>query len=846
MFSTLRAGTASPTLRLCIVTLLGAACAPVAAGPSGGHIVAGSGAIGGGGSATVIQQNSSRLAIDWNAFSTRPGESVTFNQPGANAIALNRVVGPRPSLLLGKLNANGQVFIVNPNGVIFGPGAQVNVGGLLASTLGLSTQDFMSGHYAFAANGQRDRWEHHHHRHGDDGNGAPVVNLGTLTSAPGGYVTLVGARVINAGTITTPEGVTALAAGSRVAVTLGDHSLIGLSVDQGTLHALAANHGLIQADGGQAWLTARAEDALFGSVVNNTGVIQARSAVNENGVIRLVAEGGVARVGGTLDASAPGGGNGGLVETAGTVIRVADDARITTAAASGQTGTWRIDSGPTARVGPDSGSAFDSRSDTTAAASGQTGTRRTDSGSTARVGPDGGSAFDSRSDTTAAASGQTGTRRIEGGFTARVGPNRGSAFESPSDTIGSTTLARALESSNVTINAGDVVLINGPVAWSGANTLSLAAPRGIALDAAIAAPLGTLAMSTGGVTTQQAAVTVAGLALQGATGTYMLTNASNRIGTLAADAGALSVTSATPMTVGSVAGLTGVSASGAVTLAAPSLTLAAPISSRAPGTAITLASASFDNRAGAQALSTPNGRWIVYSDSPDADRFGGLQSGNLALWGDAYDASTGRPDPRAASSTGNRFAFGALQQVTLTAVNLDVPFDTPRTLGPNDVTIALRYDGTNYGQAFADSPTVHEPFIFTVTSTGATPGAASGEYAITVTTAGGPTGYRITTQGGTLRIAAGPPPEPPPQPPPPQAPPSTPDQPPDEPAIATAATLPGILDSVRTDAANPAPLSDATPGLEPQSAPLVQQRSDSSSDGSRLPDDAWPGHVCRM
>lgn len=776
MFSTLLAGTASPTLRFCIATLLGAACAPVAAGPSGGRIVAGSGAIGGGGSATVIQQDSSRLAIDWNAFSTRPGESVTFNQPGANAIALNRVVGPRPSLLFGKLNANGQVFIVNPNGVIFGPGAQVNVGGLLASTLGLSTQDFMSGHYAFAASGQRHGWEHWHHRHGDDGDGAPVVNLGTLTSAPGGYVALVGARVINAGTITTPEGVTTLAAGSRVAVTLGDHSLIGLSVDQGTLHALAANHGLIQADGGQAWLTARAEDALFGSVVNNSGVIQARSAVNENGVIRLVAEGGVARVGGTLDASAPGGGDGGLVETAGTQVRVADDAHITTAAASGQTGTWRIDSGLSARVGPDGGSAF--------------------------------------------------ARRFE--------------------TMQGSTLARALESNNVSINAGGGVLIDGPVAWSGSNTLSLAAPRGIALDAAMTAPQGTLAMSTAGVATQRAAIAVAGLALQGATGAYTFTNASNNIGTLAANANALSVTSATPLTVGSVAGLSGVAASGAVTLAAPSLTLAAPVSSRAPGTAITLASASFDNRAGAQALSTPNGRWIVYSDSPDADRFGGLQSGNLALWGDAYDAGAGHPDPRAASSAGNRFAFDALQQVTLTAVNLDVPFDTPRTLGPNDVTIALRYDGTNYGHAFVDSPTVHEPFVFTVTSTGAAPGAASGEYAITVTTAGGPTGYRITTQGGTLRIAAGPPPEPPPQPPPPQPPPSTPDQPPDEPAIATAATLPGILDSVRTDAANPAPLSDATPGLEPQSAPLVQQRSDSSSDGSRLPDDAWPGHVCRM
>ena len=85
-----------------------------------------------------------------------------------------------------------------------------------------------------------------------------------------------------------------------------------------------------------------------------------------------------------------------------------------------------------------------------------------------------------------------------------------------------------------------------------------------------------------------------------------------------------------------------------------------------------------------------------------------------------------------------------------------MPFDTPRTLGPNDVTIALRYNGANYGGAFADSPAIHEPFVFTVTSTGAAPGAAIGTYAITITATGGPTGYKITTQGGTLRIAGAP------------------------------------------------------------------------------------------
>ncbi|SPB16336.1 filamentous hemagglutinin [Caballeronia novacaledonica] len=772
MIKALRASTASPVLRFCSATLLSAAFAHVHAEPSGGRVVAGSGSLTSAGANTTIQQNSGRLAIDWNSFSTRPGESITFNQPGANAIALNRVVGPRPSALFGKLDANGQVFIVNPNGVIFGPGAQVNVGGLLASSLNLSTDDFMSGHYTFAG-GER----HHHHR-----GGGAVVNLGTIQSAPGGYVALIGARAINAGTIDSPDGFAALAAGERIAVTLGDHSMIGLSVERGALRALAANHGLIQADGGQAWLAASAEDALFANVVNNTGIIRARSAVNQNGVIRLVAETGVVQVGGTLDASAPNGGNGGVIQTAGTQVRVAPDAQVTTAAASGQTGTWRIASDFAALVGADD------------------------------------------------------------------------AFGQRFGTIQSATLSRVLESTNVSISAASpagfepfgFVLIDGPVAWRGANTLSLAAQSGIRLDAPIGAPRGTLAMTTAGTATQRAPIEAANVALQGGTGVYRLTNAGNRIGTLAADAGSIALDDSAPLTIGSVAGLAGVSASGAVTLTAPSLTLAAPVASRAGGTAITLASTTFVNRAGARALSTPNGRWIVYSDAPDSDAFGGLQSSNLALWGDAY---TGGADARAASAPGNRFAFNALQQVTLTAINIDVPFDTPRTLGPNDVTIALRYNGANYGNAFADSPSIHEPFVFTVTSTGASPGAAIGAYAITITATGGPTGYKITTQGGTLRIAGAPArPVPPSEPPPAQ--PVTPPTPPmpvtPEPVVTTAATLPDILDSVRTDAANPVPPSIGAPGLQPESAPLVQQRTDSSSDGSRLPDDAWPGHVCRM
>ena len=316
--------------RLLAIALAGAsgvAMVPCAtAAPGGGQVVAGSGSIASYGPHTTIQQNTSRLVIDWNSFGTRPNESVTFNQPGAQSIALNRVIGQNPSVLLGRLDANGQVFIVNPNGVLFGVGARVNVGGLIASTLALSNHDFLAGHYAFT-NGEQ---------------AGAVVNQGFIRTAPGGYVALIGRRAINQGALVAPGGYAALAAGERVTVTLGDHQMVGLSVDQGVLRALASNRGLIETDGGQTLLAASAEDAVLAGVVNNSGVILARTALNQNGVIRLVAEGGAAEVGGVLDASAPRGGNGGLIETAGSRVQVAPGAFVTTAAPHGDTGGWLI------------------------------------------------------------------------------------------------------------------------------------------------------------------------------------------------------------------------------------------------------------------------------------------------------------------------------------------------------------------------------------------------------------------------------------------------------------------------------------------------------------------------
>src|SRR4030065_859710 len=137
--------------KLMAVTL--ALLSPAAfAAPMDGQISAGSGGIAQAGSTTTITQQTQNLAINWQSFDIGSNEDVHFNQPNSAAIALNRVLGQNPSQILGNLSANGQVFILNPNGILFGSTAQVNVGGLVASTLGMSNADFIAGNYRYSNN----------------------------------------------------------------------------------------------------------------------------------------------------------------------------------------------------------------------------------------------------------------------------------------------------------------------------------------------------------------------------------------------------------------------------------------------------------------------------------------------------------------------------------------------------------------------------------------------------------------------------------------------------------------------------------------------------------------------
>jgi filamentous hemagglutinin family protein len=231
--------------------------------PTGGVVVDGKGAISQAGLNTRVDQRSDRLSLNWDTFNVGRNERVQFVQPGADAIALNRILDSSGSQILGRIDANGQVILMNPNGVIFGRDAVINVGGLVASGLNISSDDFMNGDLLFS---------------GVEGTAGTVVNRGLINAAVGGNVALLGKNVTNQGLISAELGHVALAAGSEAVVTFDDQGLIGVRIDQSTLAdelgtAYAVNNsGTIEAKGGKILLNASVSADLFSAAVNSGGM----------------------------------------------------------------------------------------------------------------------------------------------------------------------------------------------------------------------------------------------------------------------------------------------------------------------------------------------------------------------------------------------------------------------------------------------------------------------------------------------------------------------------------------------------------------------------------------------
>ncbi|MDE1146317.1 MAG: filamentous hemagglutinin N-terminal domain-containing protein [Azospirillaceae bacterium] len=322
--------------------------------PTGGTVVSGQAAISQSGSALTVNQSTDKAILNWTGFDIGSQASVTFVQPTASSLALNRVTGSDPSQILGSLKANGNVVLVNPNGIVFGAGSTVDVGGLIASTLDIKDSDFLAGRLVF------------------QGSGGTVENEGALTAADGGAVALLGGHVVNNGVITAKLGTVALAAGSQVTLDFSGRGLLGVAVTPAAVQAQVDNGGAIVTPGGTVLLTAKAASTLAGGVINDSGVIEAASLTSTGGTVVLDASGPITLAGATIDASgATGGGkiqvgsasnsstsldaatvlnasatvsgDGGKIETSGATLTLAG-AKVTAAGANGgKAGDWLLD-----------------------------------------------------------------------------------------------------------------------------------------------------------------------------------------------------------------------------------------------------------------------------------------------------------------------------------------------------------------------------------------------------------------------------------------------------------------------------------------------------------------------
>ena len=273
-------------LRNLLLTATALMPVPALAGPQGGVVVGGSAQIQNQGTANVtINQFSDKAIINWNLFNIGAGEKTTFVQPNSNSIALNRIVGGLgPSQILGALDANGKVFVVNPDGIIFGAGAVITTAGFLATTSDIRNQDFMAGRFNFNMPGRPD---------------ASIVNMGTITATSGGFAALVAPGVRNSGTITANLGTVTLASGNTFSLDFYGDKLVQLGVGDEiagkvkdvatgqTLKSLVTNEGKLKANGGRVELTAAAARHVVDSVINTSGVIEANSVGVKNGQIVL-------------------------------------------------------------------------------------------------------------------------------------------------------------------------------------------------------------------------------------------------------------------------------------------------------------------------------------------------------------------------------------------------------------------------------------------------------------------------------------------------------------------------------------------------------------------------------
>lgn len=234
-----------------------------------GQIAIGSGAINKNQGGTVVNQNTDKMIINWDNMNVGQKESLQFIQPNKNASVLNKVSSLDPTIIQGSLNANGKVFIVNPNGILISNGAKVNVGSLIASSLDIKESDFMNDNIYFAGKGT-----------------GKVSNEGTITADDS--IAMVGAdEVSNTGKMLAVKGNVTLASGDNITLSFPSMGKIKVKINKGSLKALVKNGGIISTPDGSIALTAWATDTLTRNVINNTGTLEANQMIMSSDGIYL-------------------------------------------------------------------------------------------------------------------------------------------------------------------------------------------------------------------------------------------------------------------------------------------------------------------------------------------------------------------------------------------------------------------------------------------------------------------------------------------------------------------------------------------------------------------------------
>ncbi|HTJ59237.1 MAG TPA: filamentous hemagglutinin N-terminal domain-containing protein [Devosiaceae bacterium] len=469
--------------------------------PTGGSVAAGSVTISQPSATSLdIDQTSGSAVVNWQGFSIGAGSAVNIVQPNASTALLNRVTGNTPSTIAGSLTANGQVYLVNPNGIAITSSGTVNTGGFVASSLGISDDDFMSGKRTFTGNGAS----------------AAVSNAGTISVGAGGYAALLGGTVSNTGSISVPLGEVGLGSGEQATLDFSGDGFLQVAVPTAAAGsgALIQNAGSIKAEGGSVVISAATARQAARDAVNISGLVEADSIGGHNGSITIGGgDGGVVNISGRLLARGRSG-RGGSITVTGQHIALSG-ARLD---ASGKTGGGNINigggrqgSGPlphadTVTIDAGTTIAADATSmgdggNVVVWSDGTTSFAGTISATGGALGGDGGAAEVSSEgvlDYTgftdlSAANGAFGTLLLDPyNVVISNGANTSGFTASANDSVINVgTLETALSTANVTITTGSAgsqagnITVADPLTWSSGSLLTLTAANAIAVDAPI-------------------------------------------------------------------------------------------------------------------------------------------------------------------------------------------------------------------------------------------------------------------------------------------------------------------------------------------------------------------------